>query len=68
MPKRICSTCENTQGPFTLLSPGLYVCGPVIIKDSKLIGRVPECNERRKKLELKWYGPEHKEIELFKVS
>lgn len=67
MSKRVCNTCGNIQGPFTVYE-GTYTCSPILIKENKLVGRVAECNERRKKLELKWYGPEHKEVELFKVT
>lgn len=66
--RKVCSTCGNKQGPFQYQGDGVYICTPVVLKENKLVGRVLECNERRKKLELEWYGPEHRELELFKVK
>lgn len=58
----MCNTCHSTVGPFYLIDKGLGIkaCGPLkFAKDSgKLIGRAEECLERRRKLEIEWYGPE----------
>lgn len=58
MTKRICGNCGTVQGPFTLVMPTIRVCGPVQIEKEtkKLIGRVVECNEKRKKQEIEKYG------------
>lgn len=58
----MCDNCKSTVGPFYVVDKelGVRVCGPLkFAKDSgKLIGRAEECNERRRKLEIEWYGPE----------
>lgn len=71
----MCDTCGTKQGPFystfqPLVGRSLRTCGPIQVEKEtgRLIGRVAACNERRKKLELAWYGPEHKELELFKLT
>jgi hypothetical protein len=39
---------------------GVRACGPIKFnkEGTALIGRAKECLDRRKKLELEWYGPE----------
>lgn len=61
----MCDNCQTTVGPFYIaytpqVGRSFRVCGPVKFEKetAKLIGRVVDCAERRKKLEKEWYGAE----------
>jgi len=61
----MCDNCYSNVGPFYIaytpqVGRSFRVCGPVKYEKetAKLIGRVVECAERRKKLETEWYGHE----------
>lgn len=58
----MCNTCYSTIGPFYLIDKelGVRACGPLKFnkEGTALIGRAKECLDRRKKLELEWYGPD----------
>ena len=56
--RRVCANCGASQGPFTLVFPTIRVCGPAKFEKetAKLIGRIPECNERRRKQEIARFG------------